>query len=89
MSGITSTPTTLAAPATEWSPTPTAPSGGTGRLVPLLTLGFVVALGVAGAVALVVVSSGHGHGSSQDDRILEATDYLTFLMDQLGAKLPE
>ena len=50
------------APTTTWSPSPDPVSaGGSGRLVPLIILGTVVALVTAGAISLFLV------GSSDDD----------------------
>jgi len=63
-----------------------------GRVNPLHSRKFAAALQAAGSGGPILLrtsdTSGHGRGSSQDDRLQEATDILMFLIDQLGATPP-
>jgi prolyl oligopeptidase len=60
-----------------------------GRVNPMHSRKFTAALQAAsGSGRLILLrtskNSGHGIGSSLDERIAESTDQLTFLYDQLG-----
>lgn len=63
-----------------------------GRVNPMQSRKFTAALQAATASGLPVylrisTRSGHGIGSSLDERIAQATDWMAFLFDQLGMKL--
>jgi prolyl oligopeptidase len=66
-----------------------------GRVNPLNSRKFAAALQAAQAapdrpiLLRTSKTSGHGIGSSLDERILESTDELMFLLDQLGLSAPE
>ena len=60
-----------------------------GRVNPLNSRKFAAALQAAQSADRPILlrtskSSGHGRGTSIDERIVETTDYLMFLYDQLG-----
>ena len=64
-----------------------------GRVNPMHSRKFTAALQAASVSALPVLlrtskTTGHGIGSSLDERITEQTDILTFYFDQLGMKYP-
>jgi prolyl oligopeptidase len=63
-----------------------------GRVNPMQSRKFAAALQAATNSGLPILlrtsaNSGHGHGSSLNERIAEQTDMLTFLFDQLGMSL--
>jgi prolyl oligopeptidase len=63
-----------------------------GRVNPLHSRKFAAALQASTSSGLPVLlrtsaNSGHGIGSSLNERIAEQTDQLTFLFDQLGMSL--
>ena len=63
-----------------------------GRVNPLHSRKFAAALQASSSSGLPVLlrtsaNSGHGIGSSLNERIAEQTDQLTFLFDQLGMSL--
>ena len=65
-----------------------------GRVNPLHSRKFAAALQRSSVSGLPVLlrtnkTSGHGMGSSLDERIAEQTDTLTFFFDQLGMRYPE
>ena len=62
-----------------------------GRVNPMQSRKFVAALQAATASSLPVLlwtdaNSGHGFGSSLDERIEEAADYMSFFFSQLGVQ---
>ena len=64
-----------------------------GRVNPLHSRKFTAALQSTSVSGLPILlrtnkTSGHGIGSSLDERIAEQTDILTFYFDQLGMKYP-
>jgi prolyl oligopeptidase len=64
-----------------------------GRVNPLHSRKFTAALQASSISGLPILlrtnkTSGHGIGSSLDERIAEQTDILTFYFDQLGVKYP-
>ncbi len=64
-----------------------------GRVNPLHSRKFTAALQTSSVSGLPILlrtskTSGHGIGSSLDERIAEQTDILTFYFDQLGMKYP-
>jgi prolyl oligopeptidase len=63
-----------------------------GRVNPMQSRKFAAALQATGSSRPIYLristTSGHGIGSSQAERIDEASDWLAFLFDQLGMQLP-
>jgi prolyl oligopeptidase len=63
-----------------------------GRVNPMQSRKFAAALQATGSnrpiYLRVSATSGHGIGSSLSDRIEENADWMSFLFDQLGMKLP-
>jgi prolyl oligopeptidase len=63
-----------------------------GRVNPMQSRKFAAALQASGSgrpiYLRISTTSGHGIGSSLNDRIEEGADWLSFLFDQLGMKLP-
>jgi prolyl oligopeptidase len=63
-----------------------------GRVNPMHSRKFAAAMQAAGSAQPVYLristKSGHGIGSSLDERIAQSADWMAFLYDQLGMKLP-